>query len=172
VLRHFGFENLAGIDGYEPSVLEARSRGAYKEVLLGDVRNLSQYFKPGQFDACVALDVIEHLPKEDGFQLMRSMEAVARHKVVFLTPNGFLPQRHTETSDLQEHLSGWNPSEMRGRGYRVAGVLGPKCLRGEYHRLKWRPEAFWAIVSILGHFACTRWIPERAAGILCVKAPQ
>jgi hypothetical protein len=133
------------------------------------VQKLDNYFNPGQFDAVMALDVIEHLIKEDGLRLMRAMEKISRRKVIFFTPSGFLPQHHSEKDDLQEHLSGWEAAEMKQHGYRVIGMLGPKALRGEFHRLKWRPKFFWASVSLLGHFLWTRWVPEKAASILCIK---
>lgn len=169
-LSLLGFPRLVGIEGYAPDVEKARANQTHHDLVLGDVRCLDQYFRPGQFDACVALDVIEHLPKEDGIKLAQAMERIARRKVLFLTPNGFLPQRHAERADLQAHISGWEPAEMERLGYKVQGVLGPKSLRGEYHRLKYTPESFWGVVSLLGHFLFTRWAPAKAAAILCVKS--
>jgi len=168
-LSLLGFERLEGIEGYLPSVEAAKQKHTHHQVVLGDVRFLERHFRAGQFDACVALDLIEHLTKKDGRKLMEAMESIARSKVVFLTPNGFLPQSHAEKADLQEHLSGWEAAEMRRLGYAVAGVLGPKSFRGEYHHLKRRPQALWGVLSLLGHFFYTRWAPSRAAAILCVK---
>jgi hypothetical protein len=169
-LSLFGFKKLVGIEGYAPSVERAKQAHTHDEVLLGDVRQLPELFGDRRFDACVALDLIEHLEKPEGLRLIQNMEALATRKVLFLTPNGFLPQRHAEQSDLQEHLSGWTADEMRKLGYNVVGVLGPKQLRGEYHRLTRKPEAFWSIISLLSHFLYTRSKPEKAAAILCVKS--
>ena len=118
-------------------------------------------------DACVALDLIEHLPKDDGWQLLDDLEHCATQRVVIFTPNGFLPQHGHD--DLQEHLSGWTPDEMRRRGYNVLGFYGHKALRGEYHRLKGRPKVFWAVVSLLSQTLVARHRPEKAAAIYCVK---
>ena len=101
--------------------------------------------------------------------MMQAMERIALKKVVLFTPSGFLPQRHTANDDLQEHLSGWDPSEMTGHGYEVTGLLGPKRLRGEYHVIKKRPRVFWGIISLVEHYIWTRNRPEKAAAILCVK---
>lgn len=172
-LSMFGFDHLVGIEGYASSLETARKNQTHHELVLGDVRYLERYFHPGQFDACVALDVIEHLTKADGLKFMAAMESIALRKVVFLTPNGFLSQRHAEQADLQEHLSGWETEEMQGHGYHVAGVLGPKKLRGEYHKLKHRPQWLWGIISLLGHILHTRTTPKKAAALLCVKTrPQ
>ena len=95
------------------------------------VRTIAQLFADKRFDGCVALDVIEHLPKPDGLDLLQQMEALARKRVIFFTPNGFMPQR-SRNGDLQEHLSGWSVDDFEGLGYTVVGMCGPKTLRGEY----------------------------------------
>ena len=168
-MRRLGVKHSTGIDGYAPYLDQAKESNLHDQYVLGDVRELEKYFKPGQFDTVLALDVIEHLPKEDGLRMMRSMEKIARRKVVLFTPSGFLPQRSYENNELQEHLSGWEPAEMEQYGYRVIGTLGPKALRGELHSLKGRPKIFWGVVSLLGHFLWSRWVPAKSAAILCVK---
>jgi hypothetical protein len=169
LLHLSGFEKLCGLEGYPPDAEIARRKQTHNEITVGDVRKMDGLFKPGQFDACIALDVIEHLPKEEGLKMMRDMEAISARKTVFLTPSGFLPQGHTAADDLQVHLSGWEPDEMRRYGYRVVGLLGPKSFRGEYHALKRRPKFLWGLISMVCHFLYTRWKPEKAAAILCVK---
>lgn len=171
-LKWLGIQNTTGLDGFAPYVEEARRENLHAEVILGDARELERYFKPGQFDTVVALDLIEHLRKEDGLRMMRSTEAIASRKIIFFTPNGFLPQHSYENNDLQEHLSGWEAEEMKQLGYKVIGLLGPKKLRGERHALKGRPKFLWAMISLLGHFMWTRWCPSKAAAILCVKTKQ
>jgi hypothetical protein len=158
-----------GAEGYPPSFEEATRQRTHDRLVKCDVRSLSSQFKAGEFDACVALDVIEHLTKEDGLKLMADMERIARKKVIFFTPSGFLPQRHTSSDDLQEHLSGWEASEMERLGYRTTGALGSKSLRGEYHALKGRPAIFWGTVSFISQLAWIESHPAQAAAILCVK---
>ncbi|HTV42228.1 MAG TPA: class I SAM-dependent methyltransferase [Candidatus Sulfotelmatobacter sp.] len=168
-LRELGIKRSVGIEGYAPDLEEARRLNTHDELILGDVRRLEDYFSPGQFDAVIAMDVIEHLVKDDGLRLMQGMEKIARRKVVLFTPSGFLPQRHLEKADLQEHLSGWEAAEMERYGYQVEGLLGPKKLRGEFHAIKGRPKIAWAVVSLIGHLFWTRWHPAKAAAIFCVK---
>ena len=168
-MRQLGVSHAVGIEGYQPSVDRAKQLNTHDDMIHGDVRELDRHFRPRQFDACVALDVIEHLSKPDGIKLMQGMEKIAAKKVIFFTPCGFLPQRHATNDDLQEHLSGWEPVEMNNYGYGVIGLLGPKKLRGEYHAIKGRPRIFWGIISLFGHFLWTRNHPEKAAAILCIK---
>ncbi|MGO9200440.1 MAG: class I SAM-dependent methyltransferase [Limisphaerales bacterium] len=168
-LRQLGLPHTTGIEGYEPALQEARRRHTHDRLVLGDVRDLAAHFQPRQFDACVALDVIEHQTKADGLKLMEQMERIAARRVVFFTPNGFLPQGHLAPGDRLAHLSGWEPAEMERCGYRVVGFLGPKKLRGERHVLNRRPALFWGMVSLAGHVLWTRRQAARAAALLCVK---
>jgi SAM-dependent methyltransferase len=169
-MRYLGVRNPVGIEGYQPSLETAQRLNTHDKLVHGDVRDLMQHFQPRQFDACVALDVIEHLNKQDGLKLIEEMEKIARKRVILFTPSGFLPQSHSAKDDLQEHLSGWEPEEMERYGYQVTGLLGPKRLRGEYHALERRPRALWGIISFVCHFLWTRSHPRQAAAILCVKS--
>lgn len=169
ILRQIGAPNTTGFESYQPDYEEAQRRKTHNQFVQGDARNLPNYFQPKQFDAVIAVDVIEHFAKEDGLKLMQDMEKLARKKVVLFTPKGFLTQRHFADGDLQMHLSGWEPAEMEGYGYRVTGQLGPKILRGEGHILKYRPAVFWGMVSWLCQVAWTWWHPDQAAAIFCVK---
>jgi predicted TPR repeat methyltransferase len=168
-LRQLGVSHCVGMEGYLPAFEDAQRQNTQDEIICGDVRDLASHFKPRQFDACIAMDVIEHLSKTDGLKLMSDMELIAKKKVVFFTPNGFLSQRQAADSDLQAHLSGWEAEEMERHGYNVMGMLGPKSLRGEYHKLKRRPAIFWGLVSTMDQMLWVHRRPEKAAAILCVK---
>jgi hypothetical protein len=170
-VRLLSFDYTVGLEGHSPTLENAKARRTHNELQFGRVQDLGKMFRPRQFDCVVALDVIEHLSKEDGHQLLLDMERIAAKKVLLFTPNGFLPQRGHK-GDLQEHLSGWEPLEMRVRGYRVLGMQGPKFLRGEYHEHRFHPRALSGVLSVLGHYFYTRARPEAAAALLCVKSVQ
>jgi SAM-dependent methyltransferase len=169
-LRRLGIRNTTGFEGYKPDFEEAQRLKTHDHLVHGDARDLPRIFQPRQFDVCVAVDVIEHFTKADGLKLMQDMERIARKRVVFFTPKGFMSQMHTTADDdLQMHLSGWEPAEMKGYGYEVSGQLGPQSLRGEGHNLKYRPKLFWSLISCLGQLTWSHSHPEQAAAILCVK---
>jgi hypothetical protein len=76
-------------------------------------------------DSVFLLDLIEHLPKEDGVNLLAHAERVARKQIIIFTPLGFMPQTvHEDEKDawglgggsVQEHLSGWIPEDF-GSGW-------------------------------------------------------
>jgi hypothetical protein len=168
-LRFLQRGHLVGVDAFSRDLNEAKARGTHDEFVLSDVRELPTRLGDRRFDACVALDVIEHLGKEEGLALLRSLEALASRRVVVFTPNGFLPQTSREDGDYQQHLSGWTPREMRGLGYRVAGLDGLKTLRGEYLALRFKPACVWALASWLTQVLWCGRHPESAASIVCWK---
>lgn len=166
--RFVPFERYVGVDGHEPTVEAAKLKYPDKEFLLASAQELPRMFQENEFDCAVALDLIEHLPKEDGFKFIEDISRIARKKVLLFTPNGFLPQQ-SHDGDLQEHLSGWDAAEMKALGFKVIGMHGPKKLRGEYHNHKIKPAALGGIVCQLCHWAWTRNHPEKAAAIMCIK---
>lgn len=163
-----GFAHAVAVDGYAPLLEEARRHGTHQEYHCADVRTIGSLFRPRQFDCSIALDLIEHLTPEDGLALIRTMEALSTRAVVLFTPNGYLHQA-SHDGDLQEHLSGWTPGQMRALGFRVYGMLGHRALRGEEHQHRIRPKALSGLASLLTHVAWTRRHPESAAAILCIK---
>lgn len=171
-LRWFGLEKTTGIEAYRPSYELAVSKKTHGELVFGDVRELDKYFKPGQFEACISVDVIEHVTKEEGLKMMRDMEQIARERIVIITPNGWMNQEHTEEGDLQKHYSAWDAKEMQSYGYEVFGMLGPKSLRAESHDLKYRPKALWGMVSLGAQILWGKQDPVNASSILCIKTKK
>jgi SAM-dependent methyltransferase len=160
--RLLSFDRYAGVDAYAPAILEAQQRDPKGEYYVGRAEHLD--FPDKAFDCVIALDLIEHLTKEDGFRFLEECKRVARKRVILFTPNGFLPQK-SKDGDMNEHLSGWEAGEMRTLGFNVRGKLGPKVLRGEHHSILRRPRQLWTVIS---HF-CQLFTPaEKAAAILCV----
>lgn len=157
-----------GVDIHSPSIKEAKVKGTHDEFYQLDLREIGKQFGQKEFDCCVALDVIEHFSKKDGYRLIAEMEKIALKKVLIFTPNGFLPQQG-ESTDFQEHLSGWSADEMRELGYTVRGIFGHKWFRGERHRLRLRPRILWGIISLMTDYLYTRITPESATALLCIK---
>jgi len=159
---------MVGIDGFAPAIEESRAKGIHEEYHRMPLLEIGNKFKPESFDCILASDVIEHFTKEEGISLIEQMERIARKKVIIYTPNGFLPQGEEYGNPMQRHLSGWTAREMERLGYRIVGIQGFRCLRGEMARIKWRPYRFWYMVSLLSQFI-TKNHPAWAFRILCVK---
>jgi hypothetical protein len=160
--------HVVGLDIFEPSIERSRALGIHNDYIIGNVLDITSLVPQKSFDAVVALDLIEHLTKEDGYRLIDGMESVARRKVVIFTPNGFLPQEPYDGNIYQRHISGWSAAEMEERGYHVYGIQGWKPLRGELAAIRNRPKFFWTYVSLFSQLV-TETRPDKAFQLLCIK---
>jgi SAM-dependent methyltransferase len=159
---------MVGVDAYAPVIEQSRARGLHDNYHVMNVLAIAERFPPRSFDCVLACDLIEHLKDEDALELMLQMERLARKKVIIFTPNGFLPQGEEYGNPLQRHLSGWTANQMAMRGYRVTGIRGLKCLRGEMAKIRWRPAALWYTISLLSQTFTERH-PSLAFQLFCVK---
>jgi hypothetical protein len=169
-IRHFSgrLRRAVGVDVFEPYLQRSVAAGIHTEYRCMNVLEAGDHFSPGEFGCVVALDLIEHLPREEGLRLLESMERIASRKVIVFTPNGFVPQEAYDGNPFQRHLSGWSVEEMRSRGYRVVGLFGWKPLRGERGEPRWRPRRLWDQIALLSQ-PLVRSRPEQAFHLMCIK---
>jgi 2-polyprenyl-3-methyl-5-hydroxy-6-metoxy-1,4-benzoquinol methylase len=105
---------ITGVDNYEISKVHDKF---YKN----DVLNINQIFKENSFDCVMAMDLIEHLTKEEGIELIEKMIKIAKEKIIIYTPNGFVDQDAFDGNPNQIHKSGWDYKEMQNLGFKVWG---------------------------------------------------
>ncbi|MEM3342267.1 MAG: methyltransferase domain-containing protein [Thermoplasmata archaeon] len=157
-----------GIDAYKPCIENSRKLKIHDKYYQMDISDIGLKIKPKTFDCVVALDVIEHLNKEEGLKLIAAMEKIACKKIIIFTPNGFLPQSAHDNNPFQVHRSGWTCNEMESLGFKVIGINGWKQLRGECAYIKYQPYWLWQIISDLTQIL-VRNRPEYAFQLLCIK---
>lgn len=166
-LRFVPSTHAYGIDAHKPSLEKSKKRKVHDNYQLGDIRHITSQWSAHSFDACVAIDLIEHLTKKEGLKLIDNMLKIAKKRIVIFTPNGFLLQR--DTNILQEHRSGWTTQEMQNLGFHVIGIFGDKRLRGDHHHLKIKPKVFSGMISEFTQHLYARNNPQTAAALLCYK---
>lgn len=161
-------EYSVGVDAYLPCIKSSEKSGAHHEHTHMDVTKIGETFKSNSFDCVVALDLIEHLSKEEGEKLIDNMEKIASKKVIIFTPNGFINQEEYDGNKYQIHKSGWVVKEFKSRGYKVRGINGLKVLRGEYAKPKFKPTILWERILFISQIF-TRRLPNHAFQIFCIK---
>lgn len=97
--RHYAIDPMVTPDRPEPSPV-VRLKGDWKDAL--------QRARENPPDCLTLMDVIEHLPKEEGRALLRETELLVNRIIVF-TPLGFLAQ---EDGEWNTHRSGWQPEDF------------------------------------------------------------
>jgi SAM-dependent methyltransferase len=155
-----------GVELFEPYLEESKKKAIHSEYIHADIRKLE--FKPKSFDAVFASEVLEHMTKQEGFELLSKIEGWAIKKVIITTPNGYVWQDGYDENTLQVHKCGWNPSELKKLGYQVYGMNGWKKLRGYQGSLKYKPVFLWARISDLSQKITYYW-PKMAFQLFAVK---
>lgn len=155
-----------GVDLFEPYLKESKIKKIHNEYIKKDVREIE--FEKGSFDAVIALDVLEHLKKKDGYKLINKMENIAKKKVILFTPNGFVEQNKVDKNPLQEHKSGWTTTDLEKLGFKVYGIHGWKNLRTSEASVKYKPTFFWERFAIITQ-KITYHYPKIAFHLLAVK---
>ncbi len=107
---------------------------------------------PKSVDTVFLLDVIEHLNKKDGLNLLKPTEKIARHQIIIFSPLGFFPQEHPDGKDAwgfdggswQTHRSGWCPEDF-DETWDIYACKDYHKMDNMGNRLKEPKGAFWAI---------------------------
>jgi SAM-dependent methyltransferase len=171
-----GLKRTVGVEAFEPYLRTARERATHDELIGKKIQELD--FPPRSFDAVVLIEVIEHLPEAEAYEVLKLAIGWARKKVIVTSPNGFVPQKAVDGNDLQVHLSGWELRKMKRLGFHSRGLAGLRFLRQEVHSdtmgddlltsIRWRPRPFWFVVATLSQLATYR-LPAVAFGLFSVK---
>jgi len=114
--RHVRF--LEGVDHNLGRLRLAEARGVYDRLVCCE---LQHYQIPGGVDSAFLFDVIEHMPKGDGYTLLSKLGHVP---FVMLTT----PERWHKYAFRNHHLSHWTQTELQGLGFSTltfdCGLLG------------------------------------------------
>ncbi|OGY17686.1 MAG: hypothetical protein A2900_05995 [Candidatus Chisholmbacteria bacterium RIFCSPLOWO2_01_FULL_50_28] len=118
--------DITCVDGSARAVSACRKKGL--RALRMDVRTVPQKLRKERFDIIWCLDVLEHLPKGEAFNLLSELERMAGRQVVVFLPLGYLPQDREPSgaydSELVRHRSIWEKQDFLERGYRCRVLWG------------------------------------------------
>jgi len=146
-ISRLGILFSVGVELFEPYLQKSREKHIHSEYVKADITRVE--FKPKSFDAVIAIDLLEHLTKQEGAELLSKMESWATKKVVVFTTNGYVWQDGCDDNPLQEHRSGWSADELQKLGFKVFGINGWRRLRGYKSSIKYHPHLLWLVISDL-----------------------
>lgn len=168
-IHYFSDElDATGVDGYAPAIAEARKRNTHKQFIEMDLRRIGEKIPEDSYDCVVSTDVIEHFEKDESERFIRSLEKIARKRVIVMTPNGFVPQEAVGGNEFQIHRCGWEVDELEARGYSTIGIYGHKALRGELAEFTLKPRILGRLISDATQ-PFVRNHPKKAFSLLAVK---
>ena len=150
-----------GVEAWKDSLNESRSKRIHDDYIMADVVKLE--LKDKSVDAVILLEVLEHLTKEEGKELIERMSRVARKRIIITTPNGFVPQ-DSEINPYQLHKSGWKIQDLEEIGFEEFRGCGGLLAFGRWQESQF---AFMAVQSLPQKVAY--FMPRKSNGILCTK---
>jgi SAM-dependent methyltransferase len=166
-IKYCSIPYSVGIELFGQDLKVSEDKKIHNEYILGNITKIE--FKDNSFDCVCAIDVLEHLTKEEGGILIKKMERIAKKKIIIFTPNGFLPQTEHDGNILQIHKCGWTVQDFKELGFIVKGINGIKFLRKEEAALKFKPTMFFMIISDVTQKLTHSLLPCLAFQLLCIK---
>jgi 2-polyprenyl-3-methyl-5-hydroxy-6-metoxy-1,4-benzoquinol methylase len=147
---------LVGVDGYEPYLSFCTRYRFYDECIRWELEKRPLPFADKEFEVATCIEVIEHLTKEVGGDLLGELGRIAR-RVIVSTPNVFFEQAQYDGNPHQAHRSLWTVRDFQKVGFKVYGVGGMKV--------------FGKTVKYLSAAGgpLTRYLPSLSSSVLCIK---
>lgn len=134
----FRFGNIVKAENSLYNDIDPTLKNLPSPCFYGNALLLSKFLKEKYFDLITCFDMIEHLTKEDGYQLIQNIELLSNDKIIFLTPIGEVAVGQ-DKQQFHSHLSGWVPEDFIKLGY--------KCWVFPNFHKKFGYGAFFAIKS-------------------------
>jgi hypothetical protein len=136
-------------DATEESGLTSPSELISVSKIVGIAPRDLDSLQDSEFDLVIALDLIEHLSKEDGYLLLYQLDRLTSKSSLIFTPNGFVWQPPALNNPFNAHISAWKPKELRQLGWKNQfGNVGLFFLVGPYGLLKYNSKVI-NIINIL-----------------------
>ncbi len=171
-----GIKYSVGVEPFKPYILKSKKKKIHSKYINKKIEELD--FKNKSFDAVIMIEVLEHLPKKSGEKILKKIEKWAKKKVIISSPNGFIAQKALDNNPLQKHLSGWDCTAMKSKGYKSKGLAGLKFLRQEVPTnimgddltvsMRFKPRLFWFIVATFSQIFIY-YMPSLAFELFSVK---
>lgn len=103
--------------------------GCYNKIFLGDVSRIvkSSRWQPPEdkYDLTIMMDVLEHLPKEEGIETLKSIKSFSK-RFVFSYANS--DQTDVCENEHENHISKWEPEDFSELGAKLIAKSTNNCL--------------------------------------------
>lgn len=120
--REPGETVVDGIEIFAPYIGPIQ-RAIYGDIFIGDAVNVLP--KLGRYDFAICVDVLEHMERERGVQLLEGIKAVSESAIV-TTPVKMLPQGAAWGNVHETHVCQWSEFQLKCFGrVQMVGEVKP-----------------------------------------------
>lgn len=133
--------NIVACEAFSENARLASQFNVYSEIIQDRVPPLP--FDDREFNTVLLLEIVEHLDKSEGIELINEAKRVAQERVIISTPNypAFRPGHITMTgyNELEAHRSYWTRKELCDLGFEIYGAgwtRGSPLFQKLVHRLR------------------------------------
>ncbi|MEM1551583.1 MAG: class I SAM-dependent methyltransferase [Candidatus Bathyarchaeia archaeon] len=116
IKKHCKF--LIGVDHNLPRLSVAERFGKYDMLVNADIR---EFPLPNETEAAFMLDVIEHIPKQDGTTLLQKLTTLPNIKLIFIST----PLTFTTRGFRNKHVSLWTTEDLQAHGFQTQIITNP-----------------------------------------------
>jgi len=106
---------IDGIEGCEVYLTPVHDY-TYNKIMWGNALEILPTLADNSYELVLAIDILEHLTKEDGMIFVQHLKRIAKHSVLISTPKEFIPQE-VEANPYENHLSLWTQTELNELGF-------------------------------------------------------
>lgn len=151
---------LVGMDVSSDYLKVAKYHKIYDEYIIGDLKKL--VFPSRSIDLFLAIEVIAHLSKSNGFLFLSQLSRVCRGRAIIVTPNDTM-HNQPEFVFTDSHHSRWTVEDFQNQGFKVYGF----GLKIPTPKKSWHVKIYFALQYIFTPI--TYFLPELAGYLIAVK---
>ena len=112
-----GAWHVCGLDVFQPYIDRCNEMLVEEDARFecGDVLDYDKIFDHPH-ECALLIDVIEHLDKAKGIELLEKLKETCKTVLVF-TPLGYYEQDEIDGNQAQKHISAWMPADLEALGF-------------------------------------------------------
>ena len=110
---------LVGVDIWKPYLKKLQKLNIYDGLIVTKLPYLP--FRKKTFDITLACEILEHLEKRDGLNLLTHLEEITKKRIIISTPLRY-PQDAIRNNPYEAHTTEWSLLELKQLGYQVQRI--------------------------------------------------
>ena len=111
--------SIVGFDINKSYLQKTKKVKSYSGLVLADLS--SPPFRDKLFDTSLAIEALEHVPKEKGQVFVNELKRITRKRIILSTPSNFLFAYHGD-GHPETHKSGWTKNELEAMGFNCTTI--------------------------------------------------